>query len=270
MSEYKKFVQTAFDEAAEGYDNPALRFFDNTARELVKSVPLKGREQVLDVATGTGKVALEAARRLKLGLVTGIDLSEGMLSQARRKAATEGLTNVIFSQEDVDRTAFRPDQFDGLFCSFGVHFWENMEASLARLIKFLKSGAFVAITSFAKGSFEPQSGLTLKRFTDYGIKLPATYTWEKLDTEAKCRDLFTKLDLKQIRIKRAQTGHTLTNVAEWWDLVRYTGFRAFLNKMTPEQIAKFRSENEAEIAQMAGPDGIRINVDTFFVVAQKF
>ncbi len=266
--DYKKTVGAAFDEASVGYDSPALRFFDNTAKELVKSAGLKGREQVLDAATGTGKVALEAARRLKLGYVSGIDLSEGMLAQARRKAAAEGLANVSFEKTDVDRAVFDAGKFDGLFCSFGVHFWADMEQSLSRLLKPLKPGAFVAITSFAKGSFEPQSGLTLKRFTQYGIKLPATYTWEKLDNEAKALALFDRLGLTEIRQYRAQMGYSLKNTSEWWDLVRFTGFRAFLDKMTPEQIVSFREENEREVSATAGKDGIPLRVEVIFTQAR--
>ena len=268
-ADYKKTISAAFDEASVGYDSPALRFFDNAARELVRSVRLKGTEHVLDAACGTGKVTLEAARCLKLGRVSGIDLSEGMLVQARRKASQENLSNASFECVDIDRTAFEENTFDGLFCSFGVHFWSDMERSLARLLRPLKSGAFVAITSFAKGSFEPQSVLTLSRFTRYGIKLPATYTWEKLDSEEKNRALFGRLGLIDIRVKRGQMGHTLSNAESWWDLVRYTGFRAFLNKMTPEQITSFRKENEEEVMATAKSDGIPLNVDVFFTTARK-
>ena len=265
--EYKKTVETAFDAASAGYDSPAMRFFDNSAKELVRQAPLKGTEHVLDVATGTGKVAIEAARRLRMGRVTAIDLSQGMLAQARRKASEQNLPNIFFEQADVDRTAFGDGAFDGLFCSFGVHFWADMERSLSRLIKQLKNGAFVAITSFAKGSFEPQSELTLKRFTRYGIKLPTTYTWEKLDSEEKNRALFQKLGLEDIRVRRLQMGYLLDDPDQWWDLVRFTGFRAFLNKMTPEQIDRFRAENMAETIKTSENGKIRLNVDVFFTTA---
>ena len=267
--DYKKTVSDAFDEASAGYDRAALQFFDNTARELVKWVPMKGREHVLDAACGTGKVAIEAAQRLKLGRVTGIDLSEGMLKQARAKASSLGLANVYFERTDVDRAAFDPESFDGLFCSFGVHFWADMHRSLERLLKAVKPGGFVAITSFADGSFEPQAGLTLKRFQNYGIKLPATYTWEKLDAEKKVQGLLEGLGLADLKLRRAQMGHPLSAPEEWWDLVRYTGFRAFLNKMTPEQTQSFQRENLEEIRHSAHPDGIRLSVEVIFALARK-
>ncbi len=268
MDNYKKTVSAAFDEAAEGYDSAALRFFDNTADYITQLVELAGHEHVLDVCTGTGKVALRLAQKLKSGHVTAVDISEHMLAQARQKAAKIGLQNIHFEHSDIDHTGFSSAQFDGLFCSFGVHFWEHMDRSMAHLLKSLKSGAFVAITSFAKGSFEPQSVATLNRFMRYGIKLPATYTWEKLDNESKNAALFEKLGLKDIRHSRAQMGHSLSSAEDWWDLVRFTGFRAFLNKMSDEQIKSFKHENMSEVLRMAGGKEISLNVDVLFTTAR--
>lgn len=268
MDNYKKTVSAAFDEAAEGYDSAALQFFDNTANHLAQLVCLNGHEHILDVCTGTGKVALRLAQKLKSGHVTAVDISERMLAQARQKADKIGLKNIRFEHSDIDHTNFSGGQFDGLFCSFGVHFWEHMERSMAHLLKSLKSGAFVAITSFAKGSFEPQSVATLNRFMRYGIKLPATYTWDKLDSESKNATLFDKLGLVDIKHERAQMGHALASADDWWDLVRFTGFRAFLNKMSDDQIKSFKHENMAEILQMAGGKEISLNVDVIFTTAR--
>ena len=267
--EYKSAIQTAFDEASEGYDLPALRFFDNSARHLVESLSLKGHEHVLDVATGTGKIALEAARRLDKGKVTGIDMSEGMLTQAREKARGDGLKNISFQCVDVDRVAFADEQFDGLTCGFGVHFWSNMEKSLSRLMPFLKPGAFVAITSFAEGSFEPQTDLTLKRFQSYGVKLPDSYTWKRLGSIEKCVALFEKIGLKKVRYHQRQMGYPLKSPEEWWDLLRYSGFRAYLNRLSPEQARRYKSENLKEIWQEPADNGVPLNVDTIFTVAYK-
>lgn len=267
--ECKSAIQTAFDEASEGYDLPALRFFDNSAHHLVENISLKGHEHVLDIATGTGKIALEAARRLIKGQVTGIDMSEGMLSRARKKASTEGLTNIVFQHIDVDRAMFAENYFDGLTCGFGIHFWSNMEKSLARLTRFLKPGSFVAITSFTEGSFEPQTELTLKRFESYGVKLPDSYTWKRLASIEKCESLLKRIGMKNIRCHRAQMGYPMKSADEWWDLLRYSGFRAYLNRLSPEQVQRYKAENLKEIWQAASKDGVFLNVDVIFALAHK-
>ena len=265
--EYKTAVQTAFDEASEGYDLPALRFFDKSARRLIDDLALKGHENVLDIATGTGKVALEASARLKSGKVTGIDMSEGMLAQARQKALTLGLKNVSFHHLDVDKAVFPEKYFDGITCGFGVHFWSNMEKPLLRMIRFLKPDAFVAVTSFSEGSFEPQTQMTLKRFESYGVKLPDSYTWKRLGSSEKCISLFENIGLKNIRSYKAPMGYPLKSPDEWWDLLRYSGFRAYLNKLSPEQAKHYKAENLKEVWGTGEENAVPLKVDVIFTVA---
>ena len=267
MSEqtFKKSIRHAFDEAAAGYDNTAMRFFDNSARYLVQSLPLKGEECILDVATGTGKIALEAAKHLEVGHVTGVDMSEGMLARAREKAAAADLKNISFQCADVDNAGLPEKSFDGMCCGFGVHFWSDMEASLLRLLPSLKSGSFVAISSFANGSFEPQSTLTLNRFKAYGVKLPDSYSWERLDSAPKIAQLFEKVGLKNLQTQQVPMGYMLKDALEWWDLIQYSGFRAFLNQLSPERAERFKAENLKEIGE--APSGLNLTVDVIFAMA---
>jgi ubiquinone/menaquinone biosynthesis C-methylase UbiE len=268
-TQFKKTIRLAFDEASEGYDLPALRFFDRSAEHLAGLLELRGGERVLDVGTGTGKVALCVARRLTTGSVTAIDLSEGMLARAQRKREIEGLERVTFRRADVDRADLPKDYFDVLTCGFGVHFWSNMEVAMARLLRSVKPGGLVAISSFAKGAFEPQAGLSLKRFTRYGVQLPTTYTWERLDSPEKNAWLYGKLGLTGFRCTAAEMGHPLTGPEQWWDLLRYTGFRAFLDRLSPADVERFKKEDLLEIAATAGPDGIRLSVPALFSLARK-
>ncbi len=259
-SKFKKAVQDAFDEAALGYDKPAMRFFDNSAENLIRQLALKGNERILDAATGTGKIAVSAARELKTGHVTGIDMSAGMLAVAQKKANGAGLSNVSFRRMDVDSADFPPASFDGLTSGFGVHFWSNMEKSLGHLIGMVRRGGFVAITSFAKGSFEPQSNFCLNRFSSYGVKMPDSYTWERLDHPDKNKQLLEIVGLNEIRIRTDQVGYHLESAENWWDLVLFTGFRAFLNQLTPDQASRFKEEFINEVAATANEKGVFLNV----------
>ena len=71
-------------------------------RRLVEHLQLNPTDNLLDVCTGTGCVALTAAEKLTQGKVTGIDLSSGMLQQAKNKAAEQGLSNTEFQQMDLE------------------------------------------------------------------------------------------------------------------------------------------------------------------------
>ena len=68
---------------------------------MVDLLPLVGNEHVLDVACGTGAVAIPLSGRLPDGKITAIDLSPGMLSQARLRAELEKRFNIDFEQGDM-------------------------------------------------------------------------------------------------------------------------------------------------------------------------
>lgn len=262
----KGVVQAAFDEASAGYDRPAMRFFDKSANNLVRRLSLKGNEHVLDVATGTGKIAVALARRLKEGRVTGVDLSPGMLSVAEQKVSRANLNNVTFQRSDVDAVEFPPEHFDGLTCGFGVHFWSIMEKSLSRLVGMVKSGGFVAITSFAKGSFDPHSSLCLKQFSHYGVQLPDSYSLERLDQPEKNIALFENVGIRNVTFEKTQAGYYLESAQDWWDLVLFTGYRAFLNQLTAEKAPQFKEEFLSAVDATKDAQGIFLNVEVITTI----
>lgn len=110
--EHKQKVMASFDMASEGYDCPSLRFFVESASWLIKNLELKGNENLLDIATGTGNVAIAAARELRNGNVTGIDLSEKMLQRAVNKTFEMNLRNVTFKRCDIEDMDFENNTFD--------------------------------------------------------------------------------------------------------------------------------------------------------------
>lgn len=267
--EFKKIIRQGFDEASSGYDNPAMRFFDKSAAYLVELFNLSGDENILDVATGTGKIALQLAEKLKNGKVTGLDLSEGMLDQARAKADQKQLTNVSFICSDIQEAKFPDSSFDGATCGFGVFFWSNMEETLRQIAKWIKPGGFFAMTSFFGPSFTPLSTLCLDRFKKYGVKLPDSYTWERLDHPDKHARLLESSGFIDIKSETKPMGYFLKNADEWWDLVCHTGFRSFLNQLSANDKTRFKKEHLEEIEKTKTKDGILLQVDVIFTVAKK-
>lgn len=265
--QFRQFIKNGFNEASVGYDNPAMRFFDKTAEHLVSSLLLKGNEHVLDIATGTGKLARELLKRLPQGHVDALDLSEGMLSHAQE--TLKKFSNVNFHCVDVNDAQFSKNSFDGLCSSFGVFFWPNMQATLEQLLSFLKPGGFFAMTSFFDGSFMPLSEKCLKRFEAYDLKLPKSYTWQKLDSLEKHHDLLKSVGLKNITSHRKAMGYDLKDPEEWWDIVRYTGFRSFLNQLSEVQVKQYKEEHLQEIMAHMTDQGIYLNVDVIFTIANK-
>lgn len=106
---------------------------------------------LLDVATGTGDVAIMAARILNPGKIIGIDISEGMLELGRKKLLKEGLTHQISLQQgDSEAIKFPDASFDAVTVAFGVRNFENLEKGLSEIYRVLKPGGKLVVLEFSK------------------------------------------------------------------------------------------------------------------------
>jgi len=264
----KEFIRQTFNTVASGYDRPALRFFTESAAHLVAQLQLVGNEHVLDVATGTGAVALTLADCLPKGEVTGIDMSDGMLRQATNKAADRGLTNVSFQAMDMTDLDFPPDRFHCATASFALFFVADMEACLRGIVARLKPGGQVVACGFSEASFAPNVDLFLARIERYGVEIPPL-GWKRLSDEALNHALLSTAGLKDIRVVRRDLSYPLADAEGWWDVLWYAGFRGLLNQLSEQDLARFRAEHLAEIAGLASGQGIPLHVEVLYAQGRK-
>lgn len=109
-------------------------------RRLVSLLKLKGGEKVLDVCTGTGKLAFLLSKRVgEQGSVHGVDFSEEMLGEAARKLSF-GLSNLSFSLSDAKKLNFPDNFFDAVTVSFGMRNIPDTAAALHEAFRVLKPG----------------------------------------------------------------------------------------------------------------------------------
>jgi len=147
-------VAAMFDAIAPRYDllNRVLslgidrRWRRRAVRRLAAARP--GR--VLDVATGTGDLAIEALRA-GADRVVGVDIAERMLEVGRRKIAGMGLSDrVELRYGDALKLPFSDRQFDAALVAFGVRNFENLEAGLAEIRRVLRPGGRIVILEFSQ------------------------------------------------------------------------------------------------------------------------
>lgn len=117
-------------------------------------------QQVLDVATGTGDVAIMTCRMLQPKAVTGIDISEGMLEFGRKKVEKLGLQNQVFLQKgDSENIPFPDNSFDAITVAFGVRNFENLEKGMKEMYRVLKPGGKLVVLEFSRPSQAGFKGL---------------------------------------------------------------------------------------------------------------
>ncbi|SFI74596.1 demethylmenaquinone methyltransferase [Kaistella treverensis] len=150
----KKEVEDMFDNIAPKYDllNHVLSMkidvlWRNT---LVKWMNKDQPKLVLDVATGTGDLAI-AVQRGTGAIVTGLDLSQQMLNVGIEKIKKINLDNQIdMMKGDAENLPFEDNKFDAVSVAFGVRNFENLEIGLAELKRVVKEQKSVYILEFSK------------------------------------------------------------------------------------------------------------------------
>ncbi len=155
----KEQVRKMFDSIAHRYDflNHFLSLgIDKTWRTKAVNLIAPARpQQILDVATGTGDFALEAAR-LDPQLICGLDLSDKMLEAGIKKIQKKNLAHMITMQQgDSEALPFEDNTFDAVTVGFGVRNFENLQKGLEEMLRVAKPGAVFAILEFSKPSTFP-------------------------------------------------------------------------------------------------------------------
>jgi demethylmenaquinone methyltransferase/2-methoxy-6-polyprenyl-1,4-benzoquinol methylase len=147
ISERRRLAIDLFEPLGPTYDRYAhlLSFGQDPRwrRFLVQRIDAGPADRVLDVATGTGAVALELLTQKRCSVV-GIDQSPGMLAEARRRVPP----SVELIEGDADHLPFDDASFDGLTFTYLLRYVDDPEATLAELARVVKPGASLAGLEF--------------------------------------------------------------------------------------------------------------------------
>jgi ubiquinone/menaquinone biosynthesis C-methylase UbiE len=261
-SRKSKMIET-FNTVAAGYDNRSLRFFSESARCMARYLDTPNIRSVLDVATGTGNLALEIARTFPDTQVTGIDFSAGMLAQARAKAKKEGIGNAEFLEMDMHEITLPDKHFDAGVCAFGLFFAEDMAEQLRHMTAKVRPGGRIVISCFYEDSFQPLAEILADRLEQYGVERPPL-KWRLIATEPKCAALFHDSGLEEIRVEKKDLGYYLKGAAEWWDVVWNAGFRNQVSQLPFQGLERFKVEHLGEVEALRTQDGIWLNVSVLY------
>ncbi len=144
-------IEEMFDDISKRYDflNHFLSMGIDRGwrKKVIKEIKAVPHHNVLDIATGTGDVAIAAS-----GLdtqITGLDLSEKMLDVAREKVSKRGITNIELIKGDSENLPYEDGTFDVVTVSFGVRNFEDLRKGLTEMQRVLKPGGKLIILEFS-------------------------------------------------------------------------------------------------------------------------
>lgn len=156
-------VEAMFDNIANEYDrfNYLASFnIDRIWRKrAISSLKPFAPRNVLDIATGTGDLALLIENILKPESIIGCDISEGMMQVAREKCRRRGITNIRFEKEDCTALSYPDNSFDALTSSFGVRNFQELEKALGEMHRVLRPGGHLVILELSSPTKFPMKQL---------------------------------------------------------------------------------------------------------------
>lgn len=143
-------VEMMFDNIAHSYDKLNHRLswnIDKAWRHFaLKQLKPYHPQVMLDIATGTGDFAIQAAKMLHPARLIGADISEGMMEVGRQKTKALGLDKTIsFSKEDCMALSFEESTFDAVTAAFGIRNFQDLDKGLREMHRVLKKGGHLCI-----------------------------------------------------------------------------------------------------------------------------
>ncbi len=266
---YKQQLLTDFNSRT-NYDNG--RFYIAIANRLIEFANLQNGQKILDIATGTGIVALNAAQKVgKEGKVIGVDISTGMLNNAKQKLAKTNFQNVEFFEADAETLNFNDNIFDGILCSLAVCYLTDIPAALRKWYRFIKTDGFVAFNVWAENAF-PTSVLFREVAQSYGINVPNPN--QAMGTIERCHGLLQAMGFKKINIQTEQFGWYFqvdANIAEEiWQMNAKNVFGYQVFQLSPDKLEELKAEYIKQMQTLPTTDkGVWCDAPIFFVRAQK-
>ena len=170
----KEQVAQMFDTISGNYDGLnrviSLGIDVKWRKKVLKLVAAKKPERILDIATGTGDLAILMAQTGAKEII-GADISEGMMEVGRKKLKEKKLDNRIhLVYGDSESLPFDDNYFDAITVAFGIRNFETLEKGLAEILRVLKPGGiFVILETSVPTKFPYKQGY--KFYTKYMLPL---------------------------------------------------------------------------------------------------
>ena len=265
LNEYKQRVIADFNSRT-NYDK-GNNFHPPIANRLVELAGLQSGQKILDIATGTGLVAIAVAQIVGSdGQVVGVDISKGMLEQQERKIEAAGLQNIELKEADAEYLKFSDNSFDAILCSSAIVYLTDIPAALRNWHRFLKKGGLVAFSCFAEKALTV-SIMYRAVAQRYGIFLPNPN--EPLDTPEKCHKMLREAGFEDIKVITEQLGNYISNADTLWNINLNSACGNPLLQLSLEKLEQCKAEYIAELEALATDQGIWNDVKTQFVLGRK-
>jgi ubiquinone/menaquinone biosynthesis C-methylase UbiE len=210
------------------------------------------------------------------GKVTAIDLAEGMLAFARRKARAHKVKNIEFRSMDATHLEFPDNTFDVVTCGLAIFYFPDIEGTLREMFRVLKPDGTLGISSAdPEHAFSPLSEPYMARLRktagELGVNPPAySETASQTRTKSGLSKLLEDAGFTDIDVKVDSIPVCFTSAKDWWNHGRgSTWGDLVLADMSDEARQDFKDKHLAEVNRLFTKQGVITATPMVLAIAHK-
>lgn len=266
---YHKHLTDIYDKRSSNHDKSD--WHRSTSLKLIDGLTPNVGDYILDVGTGTGTIAFHAASLIgPKGKVIGVDISEGMLEQARIKLSSSAFKNIEFQYADMEHLDFPQNTFDKIYCANAFFCILSPLQTLTHWRSLIKPGGAIAFHAIPTSSFfwvSVARDILAEHGFKYVLNTPTgTFeTTERLLKEAGFSNIEIKVEVKGSYVP-------LENAKRSWikrDEFAPGQYPHPVHAVPEDIYLKCQAEYETRIEKLATQDGVWNDVTMYYVYAAK-
>ena len=263
MDERKRRMIQWYDRIANAFDCHPLPLSTRLAEALVREAAISEGDWVLDVGTGTGNVALAAARCVGArGRVVGIDLSRAMLTEARRRA---GDLAIEFQEMDAEALQFG----DATFHAALGGLLPEVVPVISEMHRVLRPGGRAAFSGYTRETFQPLADVTWSRLERHRIRRPPAPPTASRESEQVLL-LLEKVGFQEARVVPEPYTHTLQSAEDWWTYMRRsTRWGPLLDQFSAEALQDLKAEILQDVESLRTEEGIQVDMSALIGIGVR-
>lgn len=274
ISEQQKAVWNKFSSGWGKWDRLTMDISRPAGDEMIRLLNLKGGENVLDVACGTGEPGLSIAGRLKTGRVTGIDQAESMLAIAKSKAERAGIHNYITQTGEVSSLPFPDNTFDAVTCRYAFMFFPDMHVVAKEIYRVLKPGGKIAVAVWDTPQKNPWVTIIMGTIMEKLGVTPPPHDGPgmfRCDQKGMMGSLLNEAGFVNIIEKEVPAKLNTGTAQNYWDFMTEVGAAVVvaLSKATPGQREEIRSEVIRKTEDRYPGDHIAVDAASLVIYGEK-
>lgn len=273
IREQQKNSWNKFSGGWKKWDDLTMDFLHPMGQEIISSLTPSGKQNILDIAAGTGEPGLTIATMLDGGKVTITDLSEDMLAIAKENGTRRGISNIETKACDVCELPFPDNSFDAISCRFGFMFFPDMQLAANEMFRVLKPGGRMATSVWnipEKNFWVTATMGTINRNMELPPPPPGAPGMFRCAKPGLMKEIFEKAGFKNIGEKEVFSKLNSGTTETYWNMMTEIGapIVAALSKADDAMRQKIKKE-VFELVNEKYPDKVAIDASAMVISAEK-